>query len=442
MIKKIKFELIVIIILILNIFLSSTLEIKVYKKINAFDFTLNNKHLNIFFNNITEIGNSLWFFLISICGFLLFFFLEKKINKNYFNKIKKIFLFLFSSILITGVLTQIVKHLVGRPRPNHVNYAESLGINFFSLDSSFHSFPSGHTSTIFIVAIVLCLLTPKIKYFYMFFAFLVGFSRVVVGAHYFSDVLGGIAIAFIGFKLTLFLFNKVKNEKNILDKIKFNPNLFFLCLIIFLILIIFLTVGSSLDIFISSLFYKGDQVFLLQSFSYVTILAREILLPFIVLYILILPIISLYFPINIIYFGFKFSLKKIIFLWLSLIFNLVLIVNMLLKGFWGRARPNDISELGGKEIFTPWFEISTACYSNCSFVSGDASVGFSLIGLFFLTNNKNFFWLALLSGFYLGLIRISEGGHFLSDIIVAGFLIFILTYFHSILYKKKFSNDL
>ena len=54
-------------------------------------------------------------------------------------------------------------------------------------------------------------------------------------------------------------------------------------------------------------------------------------------------------------------------------------VNLVLKNFWGRARPNDVLELGGKEVFSPWYEMSNACLTNCSFVSGDASVGFSII---------------------------------------------------------------
>ena len=84
---------------------------------------------------------------------------------------------------------------------------------------------------------------------------------------------------------------------------------------------------------------------------------------------------------------------------------MIIIVNFFLKGFWGRARPNDILELGGKEEFTPWFKITDACLTNCSFVSGDASVGFSLIILFFLTKNKNFYWLALCAGIFLGIIE-------------------------------------
>ena len=93
---------------------------------------------------------------------------------------------------------------------------------------------------------------------------------------------------------------------------------------------------------------------------------------------------------------------------------------------WGRARPGDILELGGKEVFTPWFEFSNACNSNCSFVSGDASVGFSIIILYFITKNSYFAYLSIGCGFLLGFIRIIAGGHFLSDILFAGLFVVLL----------------
>ena len=55
------------------------------------------------------------------------------------------------------------------------------------------------------------ILTPKIKYFYLFLALLVGLSRVVVGAHYLTDVIGGIMVAIIGLKLTLFSLQIIVN---------------------------------------------------------------------------------------------------------------------------------------------------------------------------------------------------------------------------------------
>ena len=145
-------------------------------------------------------------------------------------------------------------------------------------------------------------------------------------------------------------------------------------------------------------------------------------------------------PINNIFFGFKFILKDIVFIFSSVLFNLIIIVNVLLKGFWGRARPNDILELGGEGNFSAWFQYSDACSVNCSFVSGDASVGFSLIVLYLITKNQLFFWLSLLSGIILGAVRISEGGHFLSDILMSGLIIYFLSFVQFQIYNKRFKN--
>ena len=101
------------------------------------------------------------------------------------------------SLIITGLLTQILKHVVGRPRPNYAPLDNSFEFNFFNLNSEFHSFPSGHASTIFVVALVAAMFLPKLKYFFILLAGVVAFSRVVVGAHFFTDVLGGITVSCI-----------------------------------------------------------------------------------------------------------------------------------------------------------------------------------------------------------------------------------------------------
>ena len=124
-------------------------------------------------------------------------------------------------------------------------------------------------------------------------------------------------------------------------------------------------------------------------------------------------------------------------MWSSSILNIFIIVNLILKDLWGRARPNDILELGGSYVFTPWYQISNECNNNCSFVSGDASVGFALIVFYFLTKKEIYIWVSLIFGLSLGLIRILEGGHFLSDIIMA-FLIVSSFYFFS---YKIYSNN-
>ena len=202
-------------------------------------------------------------------------------------------------------------------------------------------------------------------------------------------------------------------------------------MVVFLFLAIFLSVGSSVDIYFSHLFYFGNNQFLLQSYYYITIFFRKIILLSVIIYIFILPIFSFFLPIKKLYLKYEFKLKDIFFLWVIGIFNLGIVVNLFFKNIWGRARPGDILQLGGKENFTPWYQVSDACTNNCSFVSGDAAVGFSLIALYFLTKKIAFFWLSLFFGFGIGLIRIMEGGHFVSDIVMSAVILYLSYYYQT-----------
>ena len=432
MIKKFQIEIVVLVLLLLNIFIFYNLDIGLYNYFSKFNTSLQKIYLKEFFIQITVLGDSVWYFIISLIVIFITYLIKKidsrskyiKINKTYFN----LGVFLFLSLIITGFFTQLLKHIVGRPRPNHTNLEENIGFNFFSLDSEFHSFPSGHSSTIFAVILVLIFYAPRLKYFFFFIGGIVAFSRVVVGAHFFTDVIAGVALAFLCYKLTKSLLDKYfpLNKKNKLDI--FYNNKTYLALIVFLVLAVFFSIGPSIDIFISSLFYYGKSQFVLQNTYDLTIIFRKIILPLILIYVLFIPVLSKFLPLKQIYFDYEFRLKDIGFLWASVLINLLIIINLFFKNFWGRARPGDILQLGGKEYFTPWYQISDACSTNCSFVSGDASVGFSLVAIYFITKKEIFFWLSLCFGFSLGLIRIMEGGHFFSDIIMAQLILYLVYY--------------
>ena len=355
-----------------------------------------------------------------------------------FKEVKKIFFYTIICLFLTGFVTQLLKHIVGRARPNHKILENSFNFDFFTFDSNFHSFPSGHTSTIFILALVCSLIIPRIKYFFLVFALVVSFSRVVVGAHFITDIVGGAVVSFLCFKfINLFLDYKSINLKP-KKYTPINQNLFFCIFFILVLIAIMITIGPEFDLFFSSLFYKDNNQFLLQSYYLVTVIFRDVLLPISLVYILILPIISKFIPMNKLYFGYNFSGKEIFFVWTALFINLILIINLLLKTFWGRVRPGDILELGGKDNFSPWYQISDACISNCSFVSGDAAVGFSLIVLYLVVDNIKYVYLSIIFGFILGLIRIAEGGHFLSDVVFSAIIVFLFSFIIKKIFFNKF----
>jgi lipid A 4'-phosphatase len=113
------------------------------------------------------------------------------------------------------------------------------------------------------------------------------------------------------------------------------------------------------------------------------------------------------------------------FLLLTLLIGPGLLVNTL-KSTWGRARPVTVVELGGDRQFTPALVPSDQCDRNCSFSSGHAAFGFWWITPAFIDRRRRGMWFAvgLTLGLGIGLVRIAQGGHFLSDVIFSGWIVY------------------
>jgi lipid A 4'-phosphatase len=123
---------------------------------------------------------------------------------------------------------------------------------------------------------------------------------------------------------------------------------------------------------------------------------------------------------------FAWDRKAYAYLLLVLVLGPGLLVNAVLKDHWGRARPHDIRAFGGTREFTPALVISNQCTRNCSFVSGHSSVlfYFASFGLLLRGRRK---WIVIGSatalGALVGLGRIVQGDHFLSDVVFSGLFV-------------------
>ncbi len=95
---------------------------------------------------------------------------------------------------ITTLLAQALKTTIHRNRP-FVDHADIIKLT----SGGGYSFPSGHTSDAFALAFTLAYNTKKWYIITPAFAWagLVGYSRMDLGVHYPSDVLGGVAVGFI-----------------------------------------------------------------------------------------------------------------------------------------------------------------------------------------------------------------------------------------------------
>ncbi|MEM6637115.1 MAG: phosphatase PAP2 family protein [Pseudomonadota bacterium] len=103
-----------------------------------------------------------------------------------------------------------------------------------------------------------------------------------------------------------------------------------------------------------------------------------------------------------------------------------LLSNLILKEYWGRARPADVVEFGGEATFSPALLISDQCARNCSFVSGEGSA-IAMVAI--VLGSLSWPWLRqriwpvgvvglLVAGFGIAL-RVVMGRHFLSDTVFA-----------------------
>lgn len=102
-----------------------------------------------------------------------------------------------------------------------------------------------------------------------------------------------------------------------------------------------------------------------------------------------------------------------------------LLVNGILKAFSGRPRPVQTDLFGGPLPFVPAGEFTNHCASNCSFVSGEAAgaawlvAAVSLIPARYAALRMPAFIATSAYAVGTSLLRISFGGHYLSDTVIA-----------------------
>ena len=130
--------------------------------------------------------------------------------------------------------------------------------------------------------------------------------------------------------------------------------------------------------------------------------------------------------------------KNYLFLLACLLVGPGILVNLVLKeNSTGRPRPRNVVEFGFESKFTGPFEYSGACKKNCSFVSGHSSVGFFLIAIAWVTRQRRYLVLGITVGAAIGLMRMSQGGHFLSDVIFSFWAVYGVTLLMACMFKME-----
>lgn len=167
---------------------------------------------------ITELGVSTWYFSLSVlvsvvCGLILKFGAEK-LKTQLLGRIRKLYkwsILLFISLIASGAMVQILKFLVGRQRPHRTPEHNPMVFDPMTSNWHFHSFPSGHTQTVFTVAMALFVAFPKWRRVIFGIAVLVAMTRVILHEHFLSDLMMG---AYVGCVMTWIVYLKQPFFKN------------------------------------------------------------------------------------------------------------------------------------------------------------------------------------------------------------------------------------
>ena len=111
-----------------------------------------------------------------------------------------------------------------------------------------------------------------------------------------------------------------------------------------------------------------------------------------------------------------------------------LITHAILKDHWGRPRPKQVIEFGGKQGFRPYYKPNffNQPEPSKSFPCGHCTMGFYFFTFILIGYRFGRKWL-LYTGIALtvtlsaalGYTRMAQGGHFFSDILMAGFVMWL-----------------
>lgn len=128
---------------------------------------------------------------------------------------------------------------------------------------------------------------------------------------------------------------------------------------------------------------------------------------------------------------FRLWRKVFLFIVLTAVIGPGLITNGILKEYWGRPRPREVIEMGGRSVYEPILTIDRSS-KGLSFPCGHATMGFLFMGGYFLFRRhraglaRGFLLGGIVLGGLMGVARMVQGGHFFTDVVWAGLICYFV----------------
>ncbi|HYU13560.1 MAG TPA: phosphatase PAP2 family protein, partial [Stellaceae bacterium] len=154
------------------------------------------------FDHITEFGKSVWFLVPIALALATIALLASpalpRMSQRVLAAIAVRLGFLFLAIGLPGLVFTIGKRLIGRARPFVEGSADPLIYRPLGWSVEYASLPSGHAVDAFAAAMAIGVLWPRMRPLMWTYAVVIAVSRVVLTAHFPSDVMVGAVAGAVG----------------------------------------------------------------------------------------------------------------------------------------------------------------------------------------------------------------------------------------------------
>ena len=131
--------------------------------------------------------------------------------------------------------------------------------------------------------------------------------------------------------------------------------------------------------------------------------------------------------------------RAMVFLLLTLILSAGVLTNLTFKSYWGRPRPITVTQFDGNQTFMPWWDPRGHCARNCSFFSGEGATAFWTYAPAALAPpawRPVAYAAATVFGVTTSGLRMAFGGHFFTDVAIAGIVTFLVIWLaHGYIYR-------